>query len=352
MKAKRRSFGCRFGDELKYKDLELLVMQNELISISVLAGKGTDIISLLYKPADTEFMWISPKDFNSRDLFGLDFLEAYLGGWQEIIPNGGPPCVYRGASFGQHDETPMLPWQYEIVCDEPGCIEAKFTVSLRKTPLVLEKNIKILSNKPVIYIKEKLINRSAETIDFMWGHHPCFGEPFLSEDCIIDFNAEKIISNAQSICASPLVMPNAEGILKKFPSADGKGFVDLSKVQDKSARVADLLYVTGLKENWFSVTNKKKGLSIGFSFDPEVFKYLYFWLVYGGAEGYPWYGSTYSLAIEPWSSYPGLGLPEAVRNGTALSIKPGQQIETWLETTIGDQRAQGAQGDQGDQGDV
>ncbi|MDD3521092.1 MAG: DUF4432 domain-containing protein, partial [Actinomycetota bacterium] len=91
MKAKRRSYGCRFGDELKYKDLELLIMQNELISVSILAGKGTDIISLLYKPEDVEFMWISPKDFDSKDLIAHDFLEAYPGGWQEIVPNGGPP---------------------------------------------------------------------------------------------------------------------------------------------------------------------------------------------------------------------------------------------------------------------
>lgn len=334
MKAVRRSYGCRFSDELKYKNLDLLIMQNELLSMSVLVGKGTDIISLLYKPEDIEFMWISPKDFSSNSLVNLDFLETYLGGWQEIIPNGGPPGIYKGASYGQHDESPLLPWQYEIICDEPDCITAKFIINLKKAPLTLEKNIKILSGKPFIYINEKLINYSGETIEFMWGHHPCFGSPFLSEDCIIDFKAEKLISNAQSISSNPLVRPGSEGCLENFPSSDGKSMVNLSKVLNKNAKVADLLYATGLKENYFRITNPKKKISIKFEFDLEVFKYLYYWLVYGGSDGYPWYNNTYSLAIEPWSSFPGLGIPETIRNKTALSIKPGQHIETWLTISI------------------
>jgi len=57
-------------------------------------------------------------------------------------------------------------------------------------------------------------------------------------------------------------------------------------------------------------------------------------MVYGGSNGYPWYSNTYSLAIEPWSSYPGLGLSEAIKNNTALKIKPDQKIETWLNAVI------------------
>ena len=334
MIAKRRNLGCRIYDELKYKGLDFIILENELLSISILTGKGTDIISLLYKPKDIDFMWVSPKNFDKNDMQRPDFLETYLGGWQEIIPNGGSPCIYKGASFNLHDESPMLPWQYEIIQDEPECIEVRFFVSLKKTPLFLEKNIKLLSGKSVIYINERLTNNSNETIDFMWGHHPCLGEPFLSKDCIINLNAERVLSNKLSISANPLVKPGAEGSFKKFPSSGGKGDIDLSIVLDKNAHAADLLYIEGLKDNWFSITNLKQKLGIGFVFDPKIFKYLYYWMVYGGSNGYPWYSNTYSLAIEPWSSYPGLGLLETIENNTALKIKPGQKIETWLNAVI------------------
>ncbi len=333
MIAKRRNFGCRIYDQLQYKGLDFLILENEQIRISVLVGKGTDILSLLYKPKDVDFMWVSPKDFEKENLSSFGFLETYLGGWQEIIPNGGSPCIYKGASFDLHDESPLLSWQYYIISDNPGCAEVCFSANLRKSPLYIEKSMKILSGKPIIYIKERLVNRSDETLDFMWGHHPCFGEPFLSKDCVINFHADRILSNKTPISDNSFVKPDATGTLKQFPSIDGRT-VDLSIVLDKNAHVCDLLYAEGLKDNWFSITNLKQKLGIGFVFDPEIFKYLYYWLVYGGSDGYPWYGSTYSLAIEPWSSYPGLGLTEAIKSNTALQIRGGQHIETWLNVVV------------------
>jgi hypothetical protein len=40
--------------------------------------------------------------------------------------------------------------------------------------------------------------------------------------------------------------------------------------------------------------------------------------------GYPWYGQVYTLALEPWSSYPSAGLVTAIENGTAVSLAPGE----------------------------
>ena len=49
-------------------------MENELLRLTILVGKGTDIIELLYKPKDIDFMWISPKNFSSSDIKG-NFLD-------------------------------------------------------------------------------------------------------------------------------------------------------------------------------------------------------------------------------------------------------------------------------------
>lgn len=338
MNANRRNYGCRINDELEYKGLKLITMENEKFKISILVGKGTDILEVVYKPKDTDFMWISPKNFSSLDIKGnfLDnsnFLETYLGGWQEIIPNGGSPCIYKGASYGLHDETPKLPWNYEILKDTSSEISIKFFLSLKKMPLYIEKIITLKEGKPEIYIDEKILNKCSEKLNFMWGHHPCFGEPFLSNDCIISFNAKELISNPVSISSNPLVIQNSTGTLKKFPGISGSQ-IDLSKVLSKKSCVADLLYAKDLYENWFAVTNLKQNLGIGFLFDSSVFKYLYFWFVYGGGNDYPWYSSTYNLAIEPWSSYPGLGLIESIKNGTALEIKPEEEISSWIKVVV------------------
>lgn len=46
--------------------------------------------------------------------------------------------------------------------------------------------------------------------------------------------------------------------------------------------------------------------------------------------GYPWYGQVYTLALEPWSSYPSAGLVPAIENGTAVTIAPGETHQAKL----------------------
>jgi hypothetical protein len=61
-----------------------------------------------------------------------------------------------------------------------------------------------------------------------------------------------------------------------------------------------------------------------------VFRYTWVWQAFGGGIGYPWYGRTYNMGIEPWTSFPCGGLNEALQRGTALQIGPGEQLSTWL----------------------
>ena len=333
MSAVRRNSGCRITDEIRYKGLKALIMENELLRVFILTDKGTDILELLYKPKDIDFMWKSPKTFREGGIDRKDFLESYLGGWQEIVPNGGSPCIYKGANFGLHDETSMIPWDYDILEDGQSKIMVKFYTKLSKVPLSIEKVLSLSSDSSVLSIEEKITNNGNEELDFMWGHHPCFGSPFLSSECVINFNAKEILSNPGSISNFPMVMPGASGKLKAFPGKNGQ-MADLSKVLDESAKFADLLYAKDLNEHWFSVTNLEEKVGIGYVFDPKVFRYLYLWMVFGGGDNYPWYSGTYSLAVEPWSSYPGLGLLECIKNDTALKIAPGEVKTAWLKTVV------------------
>jgi hypothetical protein len=54
----QRNYGCRIREYL-YKDLKILVMENELLRITILADKGTDTIEFLYKPLDLDVLWHS-----------------------------------------------------------------------------------------------------------------------------------------------------------------------------------------------------------------------------------------------------------------------------------------------------
>ncbi|MHC4782254.1 MAG: hypothetical protein ACYTE0_04270 [Planctomycetota bacterium] len=56
-----RNYGCRCR-EVVYKGHRTLILENEKLRLMIVVDKGTDIIELLYKPKDIDFMWQSPVD--------------------------------------------------------------------------------------------------------------------------------------------------------------------------------------------------------------------------------------------------------------------------------------------------
>src|SRR5450830_669530 len=121
-----RNYGCMLNTELFYKNLRIAVLENEYLRISVLIGKGTDIFEFLYKPKDIDYMWLSPFGINSASKFiptvsssEGNFMDFYEGGWQEIIPNFGKGGIYNNVEEGLHGEVCLIPWQYQIIEDNP-----------------------------------------------------------------------------------------------------------------------------------------------------------------------------------------------------------------------------------------
>ena len=193
-----RNFGCRITDDIVLKGNKAFVMENQKLRLTILLDRGSDIIELLYKPKDIDFMWRSPvalhkkSDYISQtgDSLG-NYLDHVSGGWQEILPNGGLQCVYKNAVYGMHGEISNIPWQYKIIKDQEDIISVTFCITTLRSPYTLEKTITLHSNDSCIYIHEELENLANEDMQLMWGHHPTIGEPFLSEDC-------KIITNAKT----------------------------------------------------------------------------------------------------------------------------------------------------------
>src|SRR5690606_20223398 len=109
-----RNFGCRLTEWI-YRGLRTLTLENELLRVTFLVDKGTDIIEFLHKPTDTDFMWRSPLGVRNPATFVPTaarpdgaFLDYYEGGWQECLPTGGDEVPYAGTVFGVHGEVCLL----------------------------------------------------------------------------------------------------------------------------------------------------------------------------------------------------------------------------------------------------
>ncbi|MGL4647841.1 MAG: hypothetical protein ACRC1H_00430, partial [Caldilineaceae bacterium] len=109
-----RHFGCRILDDLSYKGLRTLFLENDLLRIGILLDKGADLFTFLHKPTDTDFLWRSPLGLRdprratpTSALSSGAFLDTYHGGWQECLPGGGPYAA-QGAEIGLHGEVTHL----------------------------------------------------------------------------------------------------------------------------------------------------------------------------------------------------------------------------------------------------
>lgn len=334
-----RNYGCRHH-EVIYKGYRTLVLENEKLRISILVEKGTDIIELLYKPKDIDFMWRSPADYGGFDKnpFSKEhetgaFLDVYEGGWQELLPSITAPTNYKGMGLGFHGEILLLPWDYQIVTDDPYEVKVKLFVRMRRAPLYVVKYITIKSGSPVLDFEEEIINEGDEEFKFMWGHHPAIGKPFLDENCVIDLpnGATGQIYQVDFSGNSPFA-PDTEFEWPHIKDMDGRT-VDLSRVMSPDRKTAFNMYIKDIKEGWYGITNLDRQVGFGMKWDIEIFRYMLIWSVYRGFYNYPFYGRTYNIALELYSAIPD-SLDEAIKLDRALTLAPGEKLGTRFKAIV------------------
>ena len=331
-----RHWGCRVNDEITFHGIDALLIQNELLQVIVLVGKGGEIAQFLYKPLDVDFLWHGPNSLHNPSQFVTNgsvspapFFDHWSGNWFEAVPSGGPAVEYKGSPLGFFGDTVNIPWHYRILEDTPERVRVALWANTYRTPFLLQKCLTIESGKPVLFFEERLTNTGNEPMDFMWGHHPVVGAPFLDSSCRISAPASRVEVLHDEDGPDYRFGLHQVGSWPKIKDRND-GPLDLRLVPDVSGRTMDNCYLSEFEQGWIAVSNTNKKVGFGLAWNPEVFRYIWIWEALGGGIGYPWYGRTYNIGIEPWTGFPCAGLNEAVQRGTAMSLQPGQSVDTWL----------------------
>jgi len=322
-----RSFGCRVR-EYVYRGVRTVQIENELLRAGILAGKGADVFELVFKPRDVDFLWHSPWGVRDPATYVATahtaagaFLDFYEGGWQDCFPTGGNPCEYQGMPFGAHGEVPTLPFEYAVLEDTVERVAVRFRVRTVRTPFLVEKDVSLERGAAALRFEERITNEGRVALPVMWGQHPALGAPFVEPGCRIDLPKARILCSE----LSP-VSRFAEGSWD-WPFAAGKtgGKIDLRQVPGIEADTTDTLRLTDLAAGWYAVRNERLGVGFGMSWPLAAFPVLWFWQAYGGAYGAPWYGRSYLIALEPFSTARPT-VAEAIQDGTARVLRPGETL--------------------------
>ncbi|HKV41517.1 MAG TPA: aldose 1-epimerase [Blastocatellia bacterium] len=320
-----RNYGCRLL-EFIHAGYECIVLENEKLRVMVVAGKGADIYEFLYKPLDVDFMWRSPFGLRAQHAgttprLAGPHMDHYEGGWQELFPNCGAASVHQGAELGQHGEVLMLPWTYTVTRDTPDEIQVRFEVRTIRTPFHLARTMSLKRGESALWISEIVTNEGGQSVDFTWGHHPVLGAPFVQEGCRVHLGSCQIRTTAEYTPETSRLKPDQ---VSDWPFAEGRDGrkVDISAIAGPEALSHDMVFLEEAIDGWYAVTNPALNLGFGLSYPAELFKVLWYWQVYRGAYGYPWWGATYNVALEPCATMPVLA--RAAERGDAISLGPGE----------------------------
>nr|HMN29303.1 DUF4432 family protein [Caldilineaceae bacterium] len=209
-----------------------------------------------------------------------------------------------------------------------------FSVQLFRSPLRCRRRMAIRAGENHIRLHEEMTNEAGESIDFMWGHHPAYGAPFLSGDTRIYTNAQTIWADRGHDLPDGVLLPGAKA---QWPHGEAKAgrTVDMSRVPGQDEPRNTLAYLMDFAgQPWYALVNHQLGVGLGLAWSAEVFRYLWFWQEMYGSGGFPFYKRTYTMALEPWSSIPGQGLVN-VMNSTKSHLTLAAGASLSAELTVG-----------------
>jgi galactose mutarotase-like enzyme len=292
------------------------VLENEKIRTVILPEMGGRILSLIYKPTETEFAWRSPNvPIKKRN----DEFEN-VSGFFDCIPTTDP-CTLRGNKLPLGGEVSSKPWKILKIEKKRTAVILNMAARCQIYPILIRKKIILQKNKPQLKIEHEIRNLSTESLEYHYSSH-------------------------NTIQVSPyhrLVLPHEVTKLKlgyncrfgkmgdtiSWPKAvDTKGnSVDISKIAEPGEGIMENFYTAKLKEKWCVAINEAKHEAIAVTWKGEALPYLLVCTNTGGWRDYyfaalePVTGRSDNLevAVNQWKDY--------------ATLKPKEQT-TWNQTFI------------------
>ncbi|WP_274650255.1 DUF4432 family protein [Paenibacillus humicola] len=304
--------------------LDRLVLENGLLQISILAGKGADIYELIYKPLQMDVLLKTGPGldgFRGRDLAERRlrmYSEIYVGGWQDCLPHR---ARYGGIEITQDNGgiAATLPWAYEVTSNTEDTVSVRCFVQLPEVPLDVEKTFTLQKGESTLHITQRIRNRGDAAASFTWTQHPAFGGTFLDETVDVEVPEGCIAFHPRQYAAAQGSDPAAfEEPIDRI-TLHGGAPRDIRKVLPRTASDQLFLVLKNAGEPWARLVNRRKGLGVQLRWQLDAFPYIRYWSSIGPG--------IYTVAVEP-SNDAFASLDDSLAHGTYLELQPGGQFET------------------------
>ncbi len=268
-----------------------LILENDKLRTVLMPEFGARILSIIYKPTETEFVWHNPRVPVMKPTYQPELED--VSGLFDCVPTC-ETCTYKKWKLPMFGEVASEPWRIVKTQKKPQSITVKLQRKCKVYPMMVNKSLTITKNEPVLELNYKLENLSNEALEYHYsGHNTLQINP--SYRIVLPHEVTKVkrgmaitdrIGNLGDEIPWPITTDR-----------DGKT-VDLSKVGQPCEGTGENLYTPKLKESWAAAFNESRREAIGFSFQAEALPYILVWITLGGYLGY------YHIALEPSTGRP------------------------------------------------
>lgn len=288
-----------------------LLLENDHLSVRVLAEAGGKIVSLRGMPDGRDWLWHNPHLPVRTPVYGASYVETMdSGGWDEIFPSVLADEV-GGLSIPDHGDLAGLPWQ--VVEHLPDRLVME--VRTRFAPCLLRRGMALAGDR--LKMCYSVRNEGVETVPYVWCAHPLIAlEPGMR--LIMPEGVRMTVTGGAGF---PLV----EGF--DWPHLPGAGAMDV--IPDPEAPgfhpVAVKMFSAAGAVGRMTVLRPSDDSVLELDWNPAEIPHLGLWMNLGAWSGC---GSPpyFNLGIEP-STAAADRLTDACEQGSARRLEPGAVAE-------------------------
>jgi galactose mutarotase-like enzyme len=302
--------------KMQQAEMSTLVLENEKVRAVVAPELGARILSLIYKPTETDFAWHSPDAALKKPTMELENVSGFF----DCLPTTDP-CTFKGRSLPEGGEVSSVPWRIVKTEQTRNTTRIRAEAKCKIYPLLIRKEISLGKNSSVLTLEHELRNLSDETLEYHYSSHNTLQvTPF--HRIVLPHEVSKVklgYAGQFGKMGDEITWPEC---------VDNKGErVGVGKIRGPCEKTMENLYTARLKERWSALINEARQEAIGFRFDGDALPYI---LICTNNTRWRDY---YFAAIEPVSGRPD-NLDVAVNQWKDYAtLKPKTKVN-WKQTII------------------
>ena len=300
-------------EEIPWKNLQGIRMENEVLSVVILPVLGGKIASLYRKDRDFELVSQYAEDRYRIPEFGSDFSEYDASGLDDTFPNiSAAEVELDGEKFVYPDHGEIWSSSFETELLEDGV-----RLFFRSPFFDYEYEKKVYLRGGSVYLEYEICSRNTRPLPCIWTFH---GLMRYEEDMELlygnDVRRFRNVFESYELGKVDIIYPRENNVY------------DFGSVPDKHSMTMVKYYSEDkVKDGFCGYRYPSHRLECKYHYDPEKLPYLGVWITAGGYRG------DYNCALEPSNGfYDDIWI--AHRNQSLYYLQEGKPLQFSLELEV------------------